>query len=224
MKVLLVEDSHVLQRSLSAGLRNSGYVVDQAFDGVEGLSFATQSSYDAIVLDIMLPKLNGLDLLKRIRADGIGCNVLILSAADQVEDRVRGLDLGADDYLIKPFSFEELISRLRALSRRTSNQALPLDPIISVNKVTLNTNNRTTTVGDEELILTPSEYRILELLCSRRGQTFSHDHLIDRLYNSDQSVTRNAVEAHISSLRKKLKSAGIDEFVTTRRGFGYFVA
>lgn len=134
MKLLLVEDSERLQRSLSTGLQKHGFTVDQAFDGEEALSFIAVNQYDAIILDLMLTRIDGLTVLSRLRSEGRDCHVLILSANDQTEDRVRGLDLGADDYLVKPFSFDELISRLRALNRRRAGVK---NPVIEVDGVRL---------------------------------------------------------------------------------------
>ncbi len=222
MKVLLVEDSPVLQRSLSTGLSKHAITVDQAFDGEEAELYLQSETYDVIILDLMLPKLSGLDVLKRMRHRGNKTFVLILSAKDEIEDRTRGLDLGADDYLIKPFSFDELISRLRALKRRMGNSGPSLDPVMVVEQVSIDTLNRTVSVNDTALELTPTEYRIIELLATRRKQTYSHDQLIDRLYRADQCVTRNAIEAHVSALRRKLRAAG-QELIRTRRGFGYYI-
>ncbi len=212
-----------MQRSLSAGLTNSGMTVDQAFDGDEAESYLELSKYDVIILDVMLPKRTGLDVLQRLRAKGNRTFVLILSAKDQVEDRTRGLDLGADDYLVKPFSFDELLSRLHALQRRMSSTDYPIDCQLALANIIIDTINRTVTVNDKPIELTPSEYRILELLVTRKKQIFSHDTLIDRLYRADQSVTRNAIEAHVSSLRRKLRVAGAEKNVLTRRSFGYYI-
>jgi len=223
MKLLLVEDSHSLQRSLSAGLRNSGMTVDQAFDGMEADSFLCTNTYDVILLDLMLPKLDGLTVLKRLRDRRDYTFVLILSAKDEVQDRTMGLDLGADDYLIKPFSFDELVSRLRALYRRSGENTGSGASTLEFGNVSIDTSNRTVSVDTVPLLLTPSEYRVIELLAFRRGQTFSHDQLIERLYQSEKDVTRNAVEAHVSSLRKKLRSKGSVELIKTRRGFGYYI-
>lgn len=223
MKLLLVEDSHSLQRSLSAGLRNSGMTVDQAFDGMEADSFLCTNTYDVILLDLMLPKIDGLTVLKRLRNRRDNTFVLILSAKDEVQDRTRGLDLGADDYLIKPFSFDELVSRLRALYRRSGENAGSGTSTLEFGNVSIDTSNRTVSIDAVPLLLTPSEYKVLELLAFRRGQTFSHDQLIERLYQSEKDVTRNAVEAHVSALRKKLRSQGSIELIKTRRGFGYYI-
>lgn len=220
MKLLLVEDSERLQRSLSTGLQKHGFTVDQAFDGEQALAFIAVNRYEAIILDLMLPKIDGLTVLKRLRAAGDDCHVLILSANDQTEDRVRGLDLGADDYLVKPFSFEELVSRLRALNRRRSGVK---NPVIEIDGVRLDTVARQVSFAGTPIALTPQEYRLLEFLSLRRGRVFSHDQLIDRLYDANSYVTRNAVEAHVSALRKRLTAAGAPKLVETRRGFGYLV-
>lgn len=220
MKLLLVEDSERLQRSLSTGLQKHGFTVDQAFDGERALAFTAVNRYDAIILDLMLPKIDGLTVLTRLRAAGDDCHVLILSANDQTEDRVRGLDLGADDYLVKPFSFDELVSRLRALNRRRSGVK---NPVVEIDGVRLDTVARQVSFAGEPIALTPQEFRLLEFLSLRRGRVFSHDQLIDQLYDANSYVTRNAVEAHISALRKRLTGAGAPKLVKTRRGFGYLI-
>ena len=220
MKLLLVEDSERLQRSLSTGLRKHGFTVDQAFDGEQALSYTATNQYDAIVLDLMLPRIDGLTVLSKIRSDGNDCHVLILSANDQTEDRVRGLDLGADDYLVKPFAFNELVSRLGALNRRRSGIK---NPVIEIEGVKVDSVARQVVFDGQPVALTPHEYQLLEFLVRRRGRVFSHDQLIDQLYDAGSYVTRNAVEAHISSLRKRLHSAGASSLIKTRRGFGYLV-
>lgn len=220
MKLLLVEDSERLQRSLSTGLRKQGFTVDQAFDGEAALAFIAITQYDAIILDLMLPKIDGLTVLSKLRNDGGDCHILILSTNDQTADRIRGLDLGADDYLVKPFSFEELISRLRALNRRRAGIK---NPVVEVDGVRLDTVARQVEFTEKPFNLTPQEFRLLEFLMLRRGRVFSHDQLIDQLYDANNYVTRNAVEAHISSLRKRMKAAGAPKLVETRRGFGYLI-
>jgi len=220
MKLLLVEDSERLQRSLSTGLKKHGFAVDQAFDGEEALSYIAVNQYDAIILDLMLPKIDGLTVLTKLRSEGKDCHVLILSANDQTEDRVRGLDLGADDYLVKPFAFDELVSRLRALNRRRSGVK---NPVIEIDGIKVDSVARQVLFDDKQISLTPHEYQLLEFLARRRGRVFSHDQLIDQLYDAGSYVTRNAVEAHVSALRKRLNSAGAPKLVQTRRGFGYLI-
>lgn len=223
MKILLVEDSHSLQQSLTAGLKNSGHTVDGAMDGESAFSYVNSTTYDIIILDMMLPKVSGETFLRSIRNNGVNTAVLILSARDQVEDRIAGLDVGADDYLVKPFSFEELLSRLRALERRMVGERWQDETSVILSDIAIDKKLRKVFHNGVELVLTPSEYALLDLLVTRKGQVFSHDRLIERLYDSTSSVTRNAVEAHVSSLRKKLGSVGQTDFIKTRRGFGYYV-
>ena len=220
MKLLLVEDSERLQRSLSTGLKKLGFTLDQAFDGEQALAYIAVNQYDAIILDLMLPRIDGLTVLSKLRSDGKDCHVLILSANDQTEDRVRGLDLGADDYLVKPFAFAELVSRLHALDRRRCGVK---NPVIEIDGLKIDSVARLVSFEDKAITLTPHEYRILDFLARRRGRVFSHDQLIDQLYDAGSYVTRNAVEAHISALRKRLDNAGAPRLVKTRRGFGYLV-
>ena len=220
MKLLLVEDSERLQRSLSTGLKKHGFVVDQAFDGEQALAFTAVNQYDAIILDLMLPKIDGLTVLSTLRSEGKDCHVLILSAKDQTEDRVRGLDLGADDYLVKPFALNELVSRLHALDRRRSGVK---NPVIEIDGIKVDSVTRQVFFDDQPVALTPHEYQLLEFLARRRGRVFSHDQLIDQLYDACSYVTRNAVEAHVSALRKRLNLAGAPNLIKTRRGFGYLI-
>jgi DNA-binding response OmpR family regulator len=220
MKLLLVEDSERLQRSLSIGLKKHGFAVDQAFDGEQALAYTAVNQYDAIILDLMLPKIDGLTVLSTIRSEGKDSHVLILSAKDQTEDRVRGLDLGADDYLVKPFAFNELVSRLHALDRRRSGVK---NPVIEIDGIKVDSVTRQVFFDDQPVALTPHEYQLLEFLARRRGRVFSHDQLIDQLYDACSYVTRNAVEAHVSALRKRLNLAGAPNLIKTRRGFGYLI-
>ena len=220
MKLLLVEDSERLQRSLSIGLKKHGFALDQAFDGEQALAYTAVNEYDAIILDLILPKIDGLRVLSTLRAEGKDCHVLILSANDQTEDRVRGLDLGADDYLVKPFAFDELVSRLHALNRRRSGVK---NPVIEFEGVRIDSVARQIFFDDQLISLTPHEYRLIEFLARRKGRVFSHDQLIDQLYDAGSYVTRNAVEAHVCSLRKRLKSVGAPNLIKTRRGFGYLI-
>jgi len=220
MKLLLVEDSERLQRSLATGLKRHGFTLDQAYDGEQALAYIAVNHYDAIILDLMLPKIDGLSVLSKLRRQGKNCHVLILSANDQTEDRIRGLDLGADDYLVKPFAFDELVSRLRALNRRRSGVK---NPVTEIDGIKVDSVARQVLFEEKPIALTPHEYQILEFLARRRGRVFSHDELIDHLYDASSYVTRNAVEAHISSLRKRLGAAGAPNLIRTRRGFGYLV-
>jgi len=220
MKILLVEDSERLQRSLVTGLHKSGFTVDQAFDGNQALAFVASNQYEVIILDLMLPDINGLTVLAKIRKDGNDVHVLILSANDQTDDRIKGLNLGADDYLVKPFSFDELVSRLRALSRRRNGTK---NPVIEIEGVKIHSVSRYVYYNDKEVPITPHEFNLLEYMARRRGRVFSHEQLIEQIYDACSYVTRNAVEAHISALRKRLAAVDAPPLVKTRRGFGYLI-
>lgn len=220
MKVLVVEDSERLRRSLVEGLARTGFAVDSAADGEEGLDFAMAYEHDVIVLDLMLPKLSGLELLEKLRDAGRQTHVLILSAKDQVQDRVKGLEIGADDYLIKPFSFDELCARIQALIRR---RYMEKRPRIEVNDLVINTAGKLVTKNGERIHLTPSEYSLLEYLCLRRGMVVSQAQLVDHLHHSDSEVGSNVIEVLISGLRRKIHHPGQPPIVRTRRGFGYIV-
>jgi len=220
MKVLLVEDSERLQRSLVTGLHKSGFSVDQAFDGKQALEFVATNQYEVIILDLMLPKIDGLTVLTSIRSRGNDVHILILSANDQTEDRIRGLDLGADDYLVKPFAFDELVSRLRALSRRSNGTK---NPLIEIEGVKIHSVSRYVYFDGKEVPFTPHEYNIFEFMARRRGRVFSQEQLIEYIYDACSYVTRNALEAHISGLRKRLASVNAPPLIKTRRGFGYLI-
>ena len=201
MRLLLIEDSPRLRSTREKGLRKAGYAVDLAKDGREGLWLATENEYDVIVLDLMLPEIDGLTVLHRLRERGKSTHVLILSARDMVEDRVRGLRHGADDYLVKPFSFDELCARLEALVRRTYHVK---NPVIRAGRLELNTASRKVTLASREVKLTPREYSLLEILMLRAGEVLSRRELWERLYEFDSEVASNVVDVLVYSLRKKL--------------------
>jgi DNA-binding response OmpR family regulator len=220
VKVLVVEDSERLQRSLRHGLRRSGFAVDIVGDGEEGLTYARHGKYDVIILDLMLPKLDGLTLLRRLRACGNTVHVLILSAKDQVEERIQGLRLGADDYLTKPFAFEELVARLQALIRRKYGTK---SPIHRVGPLRIDTGRRAVVRGRRQIPVTRNEYAVLECLIARRGRVVSKLELLDHLYAGAGHGSENAVEVLIHQLRKKIHVHGRDDLIQTRRGHGYVI-
>jgi two-component system copper resistance phosphate regulon response regulator CusR len=220
MRVLVIEDSERLRRSLQAGLARVGYNVDVAADGREALEMALAGDYELLVLDLMLPGLPGLEVLARLRAARHDGHVLILSARDRTDDRVKGLETGADDYLVKPFSFDELVARLRALTRRRHDAK---NPVIRLGDVELDTTRRQAAKAGEAVHLTPKEYALLEYLALRRGRVFSKDRLIEQLYTGDAGVTENMIEALVSGLRRKLQGPGEPPLIATRRGFGYTI-
>ncbi len=222
VKVLVVEDSERLRRALGEGLRRSGFVVDLTCDGRQGLEYANASEYDVIVLDIMMPRLDGLTLLKRLRAAHNQAQVLILSAKDLIEDRVQGLELGADDYLVKPFAFEELVARIKSLGRRRHDVKTPC---IEIGDVTVDSGKRQVKVRSKRmpLSLTPAEYNLLEYLSVRRGRVVPKGQLKDWLSTADSEAVSNVVEVLVSNLRKKLTAAGVNQLIKTKRGFGYYI-
>ena len=220
MRLLVIEDSSRLRRSLKGGLSKSGFSVRTAANGEEGLELLAADSYDVLVLDLMLPGISGLEVLQRIRAEGWDVHVLILSARDGVEDRVKGLDLGADDYLVKPFALDELCSRVNALVRRRYQAKTP---VVSLGAVEVDTTRKSVSVDGEEQRLTPSEYSVFEYLVLRRGMVTSQDQIIDHLYYNEDDVSSNVIEVIVSGLRKKIHRPGQPPVIVTRRGFGYVV-
>ena len=220
MHVLLVEDSRRLQESLSTGLHKCGYAVDVAGDGEAGLRYARHNSYDVIVLDLMLPKITGLDLLRRLRDEGNQTHVLILTAKDTVQDRVHGLRDGADDYLVKPFSFDELLARLEALIRRSYRTK---NPLITIGPLAINTTAHTVMRQNEEVQLSQREYALLEYLAFRKGQIVDRRQIENHLYGEPNFPMSNAVEPMVWALRKKIDPPGSESLLSTRRGRGYML-
>ena len=219
MKLLVVEDSERLRRSLSDSLTRAGYAVDLAADGEEALALLDIYEYEVIILDLMLPGASGLDVLRSVRRNALDVHVLILSARDRVEDRVEGLNLGADDYLVKPFHLSEVQARLQALMRRRFQIR---EPMVQRGRLELDLNRRQVRVDGEPILLTPSEYALLEILVLRPGQVYSRSQLLYSLYQSDSEVSENAIEFFVSGLRKKLGAVGGKHWIRTRRGVGYF--
>jgi DNA-binding response OmpR family regulator len=220
MKLLIIEDSSRLRKSLHSGFTRLGYAVDEAADGKEGYNFALNNQYDVIILDLMLPGMDGLSILQALRNNHIQTHVLILSANDDVDDRIEGLNLGADDYLIKPFSFDELHARLLTLTRRKHNIKSPL---ITIKNLVINTVMHEASCNSINLALTPTEYQIIEYLSQNTNRIITYDALIDQIYTCHDCISRNTLEAHMSSLRKKLKLANVSDIIKTKRGFGYYV-
>ena len=220
MRVLLVEDSQRLQKSIGKALRKSDYAVDISGDGEDGLWMAEANDYDAIILDIMLPKLDGLTLLRRLRKQGRQTGVLLLTAKDTIEDRVGGLQMGADDYLVKPFALQELLARVQALCRRQygnkSNRVVVADLEIDL------TAHAATRAG-QPLDLTAREFMLLEYLAQRRGQIVTRSEIETHIYNESAELMSNAVDSAICTLRKKLSLPGHPQLIHTKRGLGYML-
>ena len=220
MRILIIEDSTRLQRSISMGLRNAGFKVDVTGDGNEGLWFIESNEYDVVILDLMLPGLDGLSILKKVRQKQNPVHVLILSAKDTVNDRINGLNLGADDYLIKPFAFEELLARIQSLIRRRyqvkSNTIHSGDLEIDLNKRSISRNGKA-------IKLPPREYALLEFLALNKGKVVSRSRIEEHIYDEHTDLLSNAVDAAISSLRKKIDNSGRESIIKTRRGHGYII-
>lgn len=215
MRVLVVEDQADLRRMLEQALREAGYAVDVAADGEDGLFKATTWDYDAIVLDLMLPKLDGSELLRRLRREK-KTPVLILTARDTLEDRVCRLDDGADDYLVKPFQHAELLARLRALIRRSSGQTTSR---LEIGEFLIDLATRTVSRDGEPINLTPMEYSLFEFLALNRGRLVTRDMLYDHLYDENGDTLSNLIDVLVSKLRRKLGQ----DIVVTRRGQGYLI-
>jgi two-component system OmpR family response regulator len=215
MRLLVVEDEARLLQSLAKALREEGYAVDVAADGDEALFKAETYNYDVVVLDIMLPKIDGWEVLKRLRKIK-PTPVLMLTARDAAQDRVRGLDTGADDYLVKPFDLSELLARIRALIRRSAGQARSQ---LEVRDVQIDTRARTVTRAGEAVVLTAREYAILEYLALHRGELVTRTALYEHLFDESDDTLSNLLDVHVSNIRKKLGH----DLIATRRGQGYCI-
>jgi two-component system, OmpR family, response regulator QseB len=219
LRILLVEDDDRIARPLAEDLRHQHYIVEIASDGIEGWDYAQTAEYNLILLDLMLPRLDGISLCQRLRASGYLGFVLMLTAKDTTTDKIVGLDAGADDYLIKPFDLEELAARIRALLRRPSELR---QPVLRQGKLTLDPACHTVTYADTPLNLTPKEYLILECLLQNMGQVFTRTKLLDKLWELDRASSENTVKTHMTNLRWKLKEAGCkDTLIETVYGVGY---
>ncbi|MCV2491795.1 response regulator transcription factor [Geodermatophilus sp. YIM 151500] len=221
MRVLVVEDQPKMQDLLCRGLQQGGYAVDTAADGPSALHQATESAYDAILLDVMLPGLDGFEVLRRLRAAERWTPVLMLTARDAVQDRVRGLDGGADDYIVKPFAFSELLSRLRAVIRR-GRPARPV--VLRCGPLELDPATRTTTVRGTEVALSPREFALLEMLLDRDGAVVTRTELLDHVWDSSYDGVSNVVDVYVRNLRDKIDRRFGVRLIHTVRGAGYRIA
>ena len=218
MRVLVIEDDAALNGILAKRLAEEGHSVDCCFDGRDGLDYAEAADYDCIVLDWMLPKMDGLTLLRRLRGGGNHANVLLLTAKDSIEDRVAGLDAGADDYLVKPFSFDELLARVRALLRRQSEVR---SPVLKLDDLVMDTASKTVQRAGKKLLLTSKEYALLEYLLRHQGQTLTRSQISDHVWNFDFDYDSNIVDVYIRYLRNKVDKPFAHKLIHTVRGFGY---
>ncbi len=218
MRLLIVEDDGALRAVLEKRLSAEGYAVDACATGTDGLDYAMSMDYDGIVLDIMLPGIDGLEILRRLRAAKSGCPVLMLTARDAVADRVKGLNTGADDYLIKPFAFDELLARVRALLRKHTPDRSPL---LTAADLEMDTTLRTVTRAGRRIELTAKEYAMLEYLLRNAGQVLTRDQIIDHVWNYESGFASNLVDVYIGYLRGKIDRDASVRLLHTVRGAGY---
>lgn len=218
MRILLVEDSKRLRAYIARGLQQAGFAVDSTDNGEDGLHLASTCAYDAIVLDIKLPKLDGLTLLSTLRAQNVKTHVLILTAMDTLENRVEGLDTGADDYLVKPFAFEELLARIQALVRR--NYGVKTSKL-RFGGLEIDLSRRLAARDKRELPLKPREYALLEYLALRAGEVVSRTEIEHHIYDERVEPSSNVVDSAICSLRKQIDESNCPSLIVTRRGIGY---
>ncbi|MBP5282538.1 MAG: response regulator transcription factor [Lachnospiraceae bacterium] len=218
MRLLLAEDEEELSQALAAVLRHNNYSVDTVFDGQEALDYLEGQEYDGVILDIMMPKKSGLEVLKTIRAHKNQVPVLLLTAKTQVDDKVEGLDAGADDYLGKPFVMKELLARVRAMTRR---QSALTDTVLSVGNLNLNRANYEVSVGEEKQRLANKDFQMLEMLMVNPGQIISTERFMEKIWGYDSETEINVVWVYISNLRKKLATLGADMEIKAVRNQGY---
>ena len=221
LKILIIEDSNSLRRSLKVGLSNLGFTVDDTGDGSEGLSMVLAGDYSLLILDLMLPSVDGTSILKALRDAKKDIRVLILSARDLTEDKIQGLLNGADDYLTKPFSFDELHVRLLCLMRRGSLNIN--DSKITIGQFSLDLHLKQFHCNGIDANFTPNEYKLVECLFTNQGKVISPEKLSEYLAGQYDAIAKNSIEAHLSTARKKVRAVGYDLPIKTKRGFGYFV-
>lgn len=220
MRILVVEDEHRIANSIKKGLEQERYAVDVAFNGTDGFDLASTEDYDVIILDLLLPGMDGLEVCRKLREEGKHIPILILTAKGQTQDKVTGLDSGADDYLTKPFSFEELLARIRALIRRPKN-SLPV--VLTVEDLQLNTQNFEVKRGKQKIQLSSKEFTLLEYLVRHARQTLTKEQIISHVWDYDADILPNTVEVYVRNLRRKIDLPFNDKkaLLHTVRGFGY---
>ena len=220
MKILIIEDEKDLVRILKRGLEEHSFTVEVAYDGQEGLYLAETFPYDAIVLDLMLPGIDGFSILKRLRESKKDVPVIVLTARGEVEERVKGLNLGADDYIPKPFNFSELLARLRAVLRRHKGEA---SSIIEISDLKIDMNSHTVLRGNKEIQLTANEYKILEYLALHKGRVVSRTELLEHIYDINSDPDSNVIDVYINYLRRKIDRGHEKKLIHTVRGAGYML-
>lgn len=223
MKILVVEDEHLIANSLKKGLEQEKYTVDVAFDGIQGYDLASSGDYDLILLDLMLPGMDGLSICKKLREENNHTPILMLTAKSQLEDKIIGLNSGADDYLTKPFAFEELLARIRALSRRPQKTN---GKILTIGDLSLNTVTFEVKRGDKNINLSNKEYSLLECFLRHSNQILNKDQLIQYVWSYESDILPNTVEVYIRNLRQKIDAPFKNKkpLIQTLRGFGYRIS
>lgn len=220
MRILVIEDYIPLLNNITDRLKENGYIVDSTESGDEGLWYAENHDYDVILLDIMLPKISGLEILARLRQQAIDTPVIIISARDSIDNRIEGLDAGASDYLVKPFSLDEMEARVRCQIRNNYKQA---SSSFHHGNITIDFTAKRVFIQGEELQLTRREYGLLEYLAYRAGEVVSREEIWRHVYHEYDAFTSNAVDVYVGYLRKKLKQYGVEQLILTRRGQGYLI-
>ena len=220
MRILVTEDEKELADALGKGLRQQGYAVDIAYDGEEALELTEVNEYDLIVLDLNLPKIDGAEVCRRIRASGSSTGILMLTARSGLDDRVKGLDEGADDYLVKPFHFPELMARVRAVLRRESESRAPL---LKIGDLSLDPSTQRAFFKDTEIDFTVKEFAVVEYLMRNVGRIVSQEELLEHVWNEDANQFTHTVKVHIMNVRKKLSAVGADDLISTAKGRGYML-
>lgn len=221
MKVLIVEDDKILSNTIKQCLEGK-FDIEQAYDGYDGYVFAKGNIYDAIILDLMLPEMSGYEVLQKLRSNNVLTPVLILTAKDSLNDKVKGLTLGADDYLVKPFEREELIARVEALIRR--NNAFFTNDILEFKDLKLNTKSRKVEIKGKEVILQGKQFDLLEYLLKSKDTIITKEQIFDRIWGFNSDTSTNVIEVYASGLRKELKKYGYDKYIKTLRGVGYILS
>ena len=221
MRILIVEDERMINDIIARTLKKENYSVDSCFDGEEALDYIFSTEYDVLILDIMLPKLDGFEVLKRIRNKGIQTPVLFLTARESVQDRVKGLDYGADDYLVKPFDFEELLARIRVILRKNSIKSDSMGNVFKIANLTVDCNMHTVFRDKKKIKLSPKEFSILEYMIRNKKRVISKEKIEQHIYDFDSERNSNVIEVHIRLLRKKIDTDFTPKLIHTIRGIGY---
>jgi DNA-binding response OmpR family regulator len=222
MKILLVEDDQKISSFVVIGLESANYQVDVAYDSTMGEKLALSKKYDMMILDVVIPGITGFELCKKIRNNNIVTPVIMLTSLDSVEDKITGFDSGADDYLTKPFSFQELLARIKALNRRSREEII--SPMLKTGDLEIDTVTMKVKRGEKEISLTPTEYKILELLLSNKGKVFDRILIAEKIWGFSFNSGTNVIDVHINSLRKKIDKDFDKKLIHTKKGFGYLLS